>query len=50
MLKVKHNTPDIRIRLKARTERGEQMVRELAKHLGVDLAPQKKPRKPRKQD
>ena len=52
MLKVKQDTPDIRIRIKARSQKGEAMLRELAKGLGLEVvgASAKRPRKPRKQD
>jgi hypothetical protein len=48
MLKVRHTNADLRLRLKARSERGEAMIRELCKSLGIELAKPRKPRKPRK--
>ena len=45
---VRIKTEHVRIRMKAKTEEGEKIVRALAKEFGVDVPTPKKPRKPRR--
>lgn len=45
---VKIRNDDVRIKMRARTEAGEKIIRSIAKEFGVDVPTPKKPRKPRR--